>query len=866
MTGVLIIIVIVLFSVIILVQVKGLSKKLDSLEMFVSDLYDMIDKKLNASEKKPEPEMKVESPVVEPEPGQDAGPVEEEKAKPVSPPDFVKKSEDELADAFKGAKPKAKQEETSEIPKKTAVEAERTSPPPMPVSRKIAQTEKQPARPVRATADLKAKPLAAIPGKEPSEFEKKALDVLREIWMWIIVGDDYRRKDISREYAIASTWLVRLSVIILLLGGVFFLKYSIENGLLQPPARVMISSLSALLMLGGGVYMTGKDKKYDIIGRAISGGGIALSYFSVFAASSMYHLIGLAPAFALMILITATAFAVSVRKNVMLMAIIGILGGYLTPVLLSTGEKNLYGLFSYMLILGIGTLAISKYRNWKLLNWLSFAATYILYFASLGKFFRIEQDYAPAIIFACAYFVLFSCMAVSFNIFNRKKTNLLELLTLLGNTAIFLTVTWVCTVEFYDRAWVACFSLGAAAYYIGHIIWFLNGKLRDRNLIITLFGLSVFCLVLTFPLALSGAWISAAWSAMAVLLIYLGLRTGSRFLMVSSYIVYLITAFRVFAYDYMMKGMDRSTYLEGLKDHLISGGMLCMAFLGGYLLLKRYGDKMPDGMIRENNDLPVGISPSLTGKVFMWISVALGFLFLNIEIPMFAKTCYPMIREPLTALLWSGMLIFLCRMLYVNGSKAVRGVVVCFVILFSFKLLLFDINAWHLSTSHWAYGTEFLGMGSLLRCIGFLTLTAAMLFGVMISGKRSDSDLKNFFAAAFLIQLFVFLTLEVSSLLYFFAPGFRAGGVSIVWGLYGFSMITTGIRKNAKGLRYAGLGLFAVDVFKIFMYDLDNLSQLYRIIAFIILGLVFMAGGFVYIKCREKFCVDNQDNKEGNSK
>ena len=133
MTGVLIIIVIVLFSVIILVQVKGLSKKLDSLEMFVSDLYDMIDKKLNASEKKPEPEMKVESPVVEPEPGQDAGPVEEEKAKPVSPPDFVKKSEDELADAFKGAKPKAKQEETSEIPKKTAVEAERTSPPPMPV-------------------------------------------------------------------------------------------------------------------------------------------------------------------------------------------------------------------------------------------------------------------------------------------------------------------------------------------------------------------------------------------------------------------------------------------------------------------------------------------------------------------------------------------------------------------------------------------------------------------------------------------------------------------------------------------------------------------------------------------------------------
>jgi uncharacterized membrane protein len=700
--------------------------------------------------------------------------------------------------------------------------------------------------------------------REKSEFEKKALDVLKNIWMWIIVGDDFRRKDVSREYALATTWLVRVAVIILLAGGAFFLKYSIDRNLMPPAVRVLISTVCALGMLGFGIKLIGKEKKYDLLGRGIGGGGLALLYFSVFAASSMYHLIEPIPGFALMVLITATAWIVSVRKNVMLMAIFGIVGGYMTPILLSTGEKNLYGLFAYMLLLGIGTLLISRHRDWKLLNWLSFFFTYSIFFAVLNKFYGTPTgsgmaDYVPTMIFLSCYFVLFSCMALTFNIHNKKSATLLELYTILTNTVIFLATAWVYTIKHYDRAWVACYSLGAAAFFIAHIIWFLRKRFKDRNLILMLFGFSAFCIVLTFPLALSGVWITASWAAMAVLLLYLALRIGSKVLLVSAYVLYFVTAWRVFFFDYANKISWSGDYLNGLTDHLLSGGMLCVAFIAGYKLLQRYGDEMPHGVIPSSNDLPVTVSPQKSGYLFMWISVILGFIFLNVEVPNFSKAFYPLLREPLTALLWGGMLVFLIRMAKQETRNWLSVVTAAFAIILSLKLMFFDLHAWHFSPRLWAYGTEFNTAGVLLRTVGFGFVLFAVLFGFKSVPKSDTTKLKDFFGIIALIQLFIFLTLELSSALYQFTPGFRPGGVSILWAIFAFGLIYGGILKNIKGLRYAGLVLFAVDVIKIFLCDLDDLDQIYRIIAFITLGLVFLAGGFIYIKCREQFCLDTTE-------
>jgi uncharacterized membrane protein len=100
---------------------------------------------------------------------------------------------------------------------------------------------------------------------------------------------------------------------------------------------------------------------------------------------------------------------------------------------------------------------------------------------------------------------------------------------------------------------------------------------------------------------------------------------------------------------------------------------------------------------------------------------------------------------------------------------------------------------------------------------------------------------------------FVFLTLELNTFLSQFVPALRPGGVSILWSLFALGLIIGGIHKHAGALRFTGLGLFTVVGFKVFFFDLANLDQFYRIVAFILLGILILSGAFLYLKYQQTF-------------
>jgi uncharacterized membrane protein len=103
---------------------------------------------------------------------------------------------------------------------------------------------------------------------------------------------------------------------------------------------------------------------------------------------------------------------------------------------------------------------------------------------------------------------------------------------------------------------------------------------------------------------------------------------------------------------------------------------------------------------------------------------------------------------------------------------------------------------------------------------------------------------------------FVWSTLELHTLLRHFMPGMESGGVSILWSLYALGLILSGIRRRVRPLRFVGLALFGIVVWKVFFVDLAQLDQLYRIIAFLVLGVLVLCGSFVYLKYRPTFASD----------
>jgi uncharacterized membrane protein len=149
-----------------------------------------------------------------------------------------------------------------------------------------------------------------------------------------------------------------------------------------------------------------------------------------------------------------------------------------------------------------------------------------------------------------------------------------------------------------------------------------------------------------------------------------------------------------------------------------------------------------------------------------------------------------------------------------------------------------------------------------MRLLDFGAIIAFLCCGYyLLAGDTNARTAGVVFASAAVALLFVFSTLEVNSFLYRFVPDLRAGGVTILWSVFALALIIAGMWKDVRAIRYVGLALFAVVAWKVLFFDLGRLDQFYRIIAFIILGVLVLSGSFVYLKCRPMLTAKKEENE-----
>jgi len=197
----------------------------------------------------------------------------------------------------------------------------------------------------------------------------------------------------------------------LFLGVAFFVKYSFEHNLIPPEMRVAIGFVVGVSLLIGGLLL--KRKENAVTAQTLCATGILVLYAVTFACRSYYHFafFGLVPTFLLMTLITAVAFLLSVRLNAIVVAVLGIAGGFLTPVLLSTGQDNPLGLFGYIALLDIGLLAVAQRQRWNVLPILGALGTAVIQFAWVATFFVPEKYFdGNKVLIAMAVFAGFQVL------------------------------------------------------------------------------------------------------------------------------------------------------------------------------------------------------------------------------------------------------------------------------------------------------------------------------------------------------------------------------------------------------------------------------------------------------------------------
>lgn len=206
------------------------------------------------------------------------------------------------------------------------------------------------------------------------------------------------------ETQVGLTWINRIGAITLILGVAFFFKYAIDNEWIGESGRVILGLLFGFAALFGGDRLWNRDQK--TFAHGLTGLGISILYLSFYAAFGFYRLIPREAAFVLMVVTTAASGALSLRYNSMAIAVLALIGGYLTPLSLSTGQDAPWVFFSYLFVLNAGALTLARRQAWRALEILAFVATFFLYFGWYQDRFD-DSDRVPAALFAALFYLSF---------------------------------------------------------------------------------------------------------------------------------------------------------------------------------------------------------------------------------------------------------------------------------------------------------------------------------------------------------------------------------------------------------------------------------------------------------------------------
>ena len=217
--------------------------------------------------------------------------------------------------------------------------------------------------PIEVTAPPETMPPAAVTALSDSQATERAAVT----------------KKASLEERLTSRWLVWLGAVAIVLSGVFLIKHAVDNALLSPAMRVGLGLLLAVALTVAGEWLRRRPEhrrfndalKEDYVPGALTSAGLFIGFASIYGAHAVFDLIGPATAFAGLAAVALVAFTLA-AIHAPIVAIIGLLAGFATPLLVKSPDANAWILFSYLALIIAAAYAVVIHRAW---DWLAFGAT-----------------------------------------------------------------------------------------------------------------------------------------------------------------------------------------------------------------------------------------------------------------------------------------------------------------------------------------------------------------------------------------------------------------------------------------------------------------------------------------------------------
>jgi uncharacterized membrane protein len=658
------------------------------------------------------------------------------------------------------------------------------------------------------------------------------------------------------EALIGGKLLNRIGALALILGVGFFLQYAFANDWITEPVRVVIGVLLGLALLAGAARSAAGG--FQIFAQGLVGAGIAILYLSVYASFNYYHLVAQPWAFVFMSAVTVITFTQAFRYNSIVVALLGLLGGFLTPFLLSTGEVNPVGLFSYLALLNLGLLAVAwRKDSWISIEPLSMAGTYFIYAIWLGENYA-ESSFVPGLLFLALFWMMFHAVHTARVVGNvvsypRFRLVLASLHGLVVYVLLYALINkghaeWRVTATLVLAVLYGATSL-AARRRPGEDGVFLHSTLTAIVLVIIATGIQF-----------RGMELVRYWSVEALALIWAGALGRLRLVRWGGVALYAMAFLLLLGTEGALFSSSAGTFTLLFNDRAFTFLLLaaCLAMSG--MILGRV-EQSGHGAARivlhiawcwvlfilisaETIDffaqLIRNAGPARTQHLEFLRVMALPVIWGAYALPLILGGT----RSGNRPIIYSGLI-----MLFIAGCVGlIRGLTFVpigeFVSLVNERALLLVLLVAQYALA-WRLLSEDKGVSGLSgRLRSGLQAGIVLLFLVLITGETWDYFARGVYRLG-LVPGTVNNNEELARL-----QNLRQLLLSSGWLVYSIILMALGIWKRSRVVRIEAIALFGVAILKIFIYDLSFLDTLYRIFSFLGLGVILLAVSYLYQRYR----------------
>jgi uncharacterized membrane protein len=515
------------------------------------------------------------------------------------------------------------------------------------------------------------------------------------------------------ELQFGQKWLLIAGVAITVLGIGFFLKYAFDQNWVGPAGRIILGYLAAVAFFGVGDFFRRRSGA-AAFGLYLTGGGLATLYLVTYAAFQLYEILSQTVAFGLMVLVTILACLLALVYDTQWLAVLGLIGGFLTPLILSTGQSAQVVLMSYMVLLNGGILSIAAWKRWKILNTLGFLCTWLLFTGWFVDYYTVATFWRT-LVFLHLFFLIYAFVPFLYYFVHASGEQLTGSLLTSFNTLVTFGYAYGMVRTYASLPAVSLIALAYAGLFFGMASFLYRRHPENLEPFILLLAKGLLFLIVAVPMLFSGHWITLFWSVQVGVILWAGFRLHNRWLCYGALALLLLAVGKFVFYDY--------------------------------------------------------------GEVFAF----------RLETFAYARDFAELLLER-----WSTMAFVLGALLYSAHMLRTAEPV---------------LEPWQPNVTTWLYGT-------------------------------------------FAVLLFVVLTLEVSAYFYARAPQARFAALSVLWTLFSIALMLLGFRYQQARLRLVSLGLFGVTILKVFLADMARVSTPFRIVSFVVLGLMLIGASYLYYRYR----------------